>query len=156
MSGPSRASSIRRGSKFCTIWRYWRVQISILKPDSATNHVKHISEKCTGLLRPGPCWAWAGLPQPTPEAFFLQPPPAAKLCFAPVHQFSSDSIWLFWGTSQIKSPPRYPSFYLSVSWKYQNKVKEKLVSAMIVITSRIIWESHFGVILFGKFQEILE
>ena len=44
MPGPSRASSIRRGSKFCTIWRYWRVQISILKPDSATNHVKHISE----------------------------------------------------------------------------------------------------------------
>ena len=76
MPGPSRASSIRRGSKFCTIWRYWRVQISILKPDSATNHVKHISEKCTGLLRPGPCWAWAGLPQPTPEAFFLQPLPA--------------------------------------------------------------------------------
>ena len=70
MSGAFRASSIRRGSKFCTIWRYWRVQISILKPDSATNHVKHISEKCTGLLRPGPCWAWAGLPQPTPEAFF--------------------------------------------------------------------------------------
>ena len=92
MSGAFRAISIRRGSKFCTIWRYWRVQISILKPDSATNHVKHISEKCTGLLRPGPCWAWAGLPQPTLVAFFLQPPPAATLFFAPVQQCSSDSI----------------------------------------------------------------
>ena len=156
MSGAFRASSIRRGSKFCTIWRYWRVQISILKPDSASNHVEHIFEKCMRLLGPGPCWvqAWAGLSQPTPVALFLQPPPAATLfsCFCP-----AVFRWFyltFWGTSWIKSPPRDPSFYLSVSWKYQNKFKEKLVSAMILI--RINWESHFGVILFGKFQEILK
>ena len=92
MSGASRVSSIRRGSKFCTIWRYWRLEISSLNLASVPNHVEQVSEKCTGLLRPGPCWAWAGLPQPTPEAFFLQPPPAAKLFFALVQQFSSDSI----------------------------------------------------------------
>ena len=63
VSGASRACSIRRGSKFCTIWRYWRIQISILKPDSASNHVNHISEKCVKFMRSGLIWAqaWAGL-----------------------------------------------------------------------------------------------
>ena len=133
MSGPSRASSIRRGSKFCTILRYWRVRISILKPDSAINHVKHISEKNTGLLRPGPCWAWAGLPQPTPEVFFLQPPPAAKLLLLLSSSFIVILFDLFGNVSNKITPPRDPSFYLSVSWKYKNIVKEKLVSAMILI-----------------------
>ena len=63
MSGAFRVISIRCGSKFCTIWRYWRIQISILKLDSASNHVNHIPEKCGRFMRSGLCWvrAWAGL-----------------------------------------------------------------------------------------------
>ena len=58
-SGAFSAISIRRGSIFRTLWRYWRVPISIMKLVSAWNNVKHISEKCVGFMGSGLCWVWA-------------------------------------------------------------------------------------------------